>query len=117
MNLEQLTNISIDTDKTKDIANLCNELLSQNKTVEQAEVALKNAKAEQLRLSEEVIPAVMSEVSVEECMRAPHHAGALTLSLGSAFMLFHQASHCWAADSRVGASASGSKSVLRPVRS
>ncbi len=64
MNLEQLTNISIDTDKTKDIANLCNELLSQNKTVEQAEIALKNAKAEQLRLSEEVIPAVMSEAGI-----------------------------------------------------
>jgi hypothetical protein len=37
MNLEQLTNISIDTSKTKDIANLCNELISQNKIVEQAE--------------------------------------------------------------------------------
>ena len=64
MNLEQLTNISIDTNKTKDIANLCNELISQNKIVEQAETALKNAKSEQLRLSEEVIPAVMSEAGI-----------------------------------------------------
>jgi len=64
MNLEQLTTINIDTKQTKDIANLCNELISQNKKVEDAEQALKNAKSEQTRLSEEVIPAVMSEAGI-----------------------------------------------------
>lgn len=64
MNPEQLTTININTEKTKDIAKFCNELISQNKKVDEAEQALKDAKAEQTRLSEEVIPALMSEVGV-----------------------------------------------------
>ena len=64
MNLEQLTTINIDTEQTKDIAKLCNELISQNRKVEEAELALKEAKAEQLRLSEDVIPAKMSEAGI-----------------------------------------------------
>lgn len=64
MDLEQLTNVNIDTTKTKDIAKRCNELLSQNKKVDEAEQVLKDAKAEQTRLSEEVIPALMSEAGV-----------------------------------------------------
>jgi len=64
MDLEQLTNVNIDTTKTKDIAKRCNELISQNKKVEEAEQVLKDAKAEQSRLSEEVIPALMSEAGV-----------------------------------------------------
>lgn len=64
MNLEQLTTINIDTEKTADIAKSCNLLLSQNKKVEEAELALKEAKAEQTRLSEEVIPAQMSEAGI-----------------------------------------------------
>jgi len=64
MDLEQLTNVNIDTTKTKDIAKRCNELISQNKKVDEAEQALKDAKAEQSRLSEEVIPALMSEAGV-----------------------------------------------------
>ena len=64
MDLEQLTNVNIDTTKTKDIAKRCNELITQNKKVDEAEQALKDAKAEQSRLSEEVIPALMSEAGV-----------------------------------------------------
>ena len=64
MDLEQLTTINIKTDKVKDIADHCNKLLSQNKKVEEAELALQEAKAEQTRLSEEVIPALMSEAGV-----------------------------------------------------
>jgi len=64
MDLEQLTNVNIDTTKTKDIAKRCNELISQNKKVDEAVQALKDAKAEQSRLSEEVIPALMSEAGV-----------------------------------------------------
>jgi len=64
MNLEQLTTINIDTNQTKEISDLCNQLLSQNRKVEQAEKLLADAKAEQTRLSEEVIPAKMSEAGI-----------------------------------------------------
>ena len=64
MNLEQLTTLNIDTDQTKEISHLCKLLLTQNQKVEEAEKLLADAKTEQMRLSEEVIPAKMSEAGI-----------------------------------------------------
>lgn len=67
MNLEEeAKKVHIDTSRVSDLADKCNELLSLQKDVEAAEEKLKNLKAQEANLSEQVIPNIMSEIGMEK---------------------------------------------------
>lgn len=67
MNLEEESKkVHIDTTRLGDLSSKCNELLTLQKEIETQEEKLKNLKAQETNLSEQVIPNIMSEVGMKK---------------------------------------------------